>query len=268
MAEDGTRSSLAASVAVLDAAEPTGRLIDTVAMPGAVWVEVAATCAPRRRFAAAAEACASWAAPVVGGTAAAETPDRIAVTAAGPSSQRSSGLLVFPVSEQASRRTFRPTGTFAARFAEDVAAAGSLAFVADGAAGLRIVAVEPGGSGTGGYRLCELSQFQPGGVVHAVSASGSRACIATGSSGVLVLDVSDPAAPRQLAAIPSPDARDLALEGDVLLVADATAGLRSFDLSVPERPAETARRSCRRSGCRWGRAGRSRSAPRGWRSSA
>ena len=64
--------------------------------------------------------------------------------------------------------------------------------------------------------------------------------VAAGAAGVMVLDVSDPAVPRQLAAIPSPDARDVALEGAFLLVADASAGLRSFDLSVPSRPVENA----------------------------
>ncbi len=151
---------------------------------------------------------------------------------------RSSGLLVFDVSEEASRRTFRPAGVFSARFAEDVAVAGSLAFIADGAAGLRIVAVEPAGGGTGEYRARELSLFQPGGVVHSVTVDGSIACAAAGSGGALVLDVSDPAVPRKLASIVSPDARDVALEGSMLLVADAVAGLRFFDLSVPGRPVE------------------------------
>ena len=44
-------------------------------------------------------------------------------------------------------------------FAEDVATAGSLAFIADGAAGLRIVAVEPGGSGGGMPVAREISLF-------------------------------------------------------------------------------------------------------------
>jgi hypothetical protein len=151
---------------------------------------------------------------------------------------RSSGLLVFDVSEEASRSTFRPAAVFGARFAEDVAVAGSLAFVADGAAGLRIVAVEPAGGEPGEYRARELSHFQPGGVVHSVTVDGPIACAAAGSAGVLVLDVSDPAVPRQLASILSPDARDVALEGSMLLVADAAAGLRFFDLSVPGHPVE------------------------------
>jgi len=150
---------------------------------------------------------------------------------------RSSGLHVVEVSEQGSRRAVRPAAVFGARFAEDVAASGSIAYVADGAAGLRIVAVEPGDPGTEGRRAREVSAFQPGGVVHAVSVSGRLACIAAGPAGVRVLDVSDPAVPRQLASIPSPDARDVALEGSGLLVAAAPAGLRGFALADPPGPA-------------------------------
>ncbi len=112
--------------------------------------------------------------------------------------------------------------------------------MADGAAGLRIVAVEPDGSGAGEYRARELSLFQPGGVVHAVSVSGPLACIAAGAAGRTGARRFRSHAPRQLAAIPSPDARDVALEGTLLLVADAEAGLRSFDLTIPADPSETA----------------------------
>ena len=149
---------------------------------------------------------------------------------------RSSGLLVFEVSELASRRIIRPAGTLGARFAEDVAAAGSLAFIADGAAGLRIVAVEPGGSGGGSTGRASSRSSSP-----AASSTGSRFPGRSPASlperaGVLVLDVADPAVPRQLAAIPSVDARDVALEGTRLLVADAVAGLRVFDLCDPGEP--------------------------------
>ena len=57
---------------------------------------------------------------------------------------------------------------------------------------------------------------------------------------MLVLDVTDPAVPRQLAAIPSADARDVAQDGMRLLVADAVAGLRAFDLAIPTSPVEIA----------------------------
>jgi hypothetical protein len=72
-----------------------------------------------------------------------------------------------------------------------------------------------------------------------VSVSGTLAAVALGTAGVVVLDVSNPAAPRQVAAVPSTDARDVALVGSFLLVADAVTGLRSFDLSVPSQPVES-----------------------------
>jgi hypothetical protein len=244
MAEDGYAVVAGASgVAVLDAAEPTGRRIDTVPASNAACVAMAGdlACVLEAGSIRLLRVRVLGRPAVIGEAAAAGNAGRIALDGGlAFVAARSSGMLVFEVSEQASRRTFQPTAAFNARFAEDVAATRSLAFVADGAAGLRIVAVEPGGSGTGERQARELSLYRPGGVVHAVSVSGSLACIAMGSSGVQVLDVSDPAFPRRLAAIPSPDARDLALEGDFLLVADAEAGLRSFDLSEPGSPAETA----------------------------
>ena len=232
-------------ISVLDAAAPTGRPIDAAAGRGAedlalvgeiacVLSKDSLRCLRLRVLGR----------PAVTGRA--EVPESAARIAADGGrvfvAARSSGLFVFDVAGE--RRELRPAGVFAARFAEDVAVWGTLAFVADGAAGLRILTVEGAAAGEGAAAEAgsarEIARFQPAAAVHAVAVSGSIAAVAAGAAGVMVLDVSDPSVPRQLAAIPSPDARDVALEGSFLLVADATAGLRSFDLSEPSRPVENA----------------------------
>ena len=244
LAEDGYAVvSSGSGVAVLDTVRPTGTPIDIVPASHVESMALAGdlACVLEAESLRLLRMRVLGRPAVVGGAATAGNAGRIALEGNRAFiAARSSGLLVFDVSEETSRRTFGSAIAFNARFAEDVAADGSLAFVADGAAGLRIVAVEPDGSGAAEYRARELSLFQPGGVVHAVSVSKPLACIAAGAAGVLVLDVSDPTAPRQLAAIPSPDAQDVALEGTLLLVADAEAGLRSFDLTIPTDPSETA----------------------------
>lgn len=226
-------------VSVLDAADPTGRPIDTVPMAGIACLAVEGDMAclvgdgALRLLAVRVQGRSA----VVGEAAVDGSAARIAVDGGRALvAARSSGLLVFDVAGDASRSTIRPVAAVSTRFAEDVAAAGPLAFIADGAAGLRIV--ELASSAEGVWSAQELSSFQPGGVVHGVSVSGSLACIAAGSYGVLMLDVADPAVPRRLAAIPSPDARDVALSGTRLFVADAIAGLRCFDLAVATAPVE------------------------------
>ncbi len=242
LAEDGFAIvAVGGEVSVLDAADLSGPPIDTVpaADPSCLAVTGDLAClveSGRLRMLAVrvqGRSAVVGEAPVDGSAARiAVDGGRVLVAA------RSSGLLVFDVVGDASRSTFRSAAAFDARFAEDVAVAGPLAFIADGAAGLRIV--ELGSSTDGAGAVKELSVFQPGGAVHGVSVAGSLACIAAGASGVLVLDVSDPAAPRRIAAIASEDARDVALAGTRLLVADAADGLRFFDLAVAAEPVEAA----------------------------
>jgi hypothetical protein len=228
-------------VSVLDAADLSGRPIDRIpaADPSCLAVTGDLAClveSGRLRLLAVRVQGRS---AVVGEAAVDGSAARIAIDGGRAFvAARSSGLLVFDVVGDASRSALRPVAVFSARFAEDVAVAGPLAFVADGAAGLRIV--ELGSSADGTRSARELSVFQPGGVVHGVSVSGSLACVAAGASGVLLLDVSDPSAPRRIAVIASPDARDVALTGARLLVADAAAGLRFFDLASTTDPVEAA----------------------------
>jgi hypothetical protein len=231
----------AEGVVVLDAADPAGRPIDTMAVSGAEALALAGEIACllahdqlrclRLRVLGRPAVVGQAAVPVSAGRIA-STGGRVFVAA------RSSGMLVFDVIADGERRELRPALLIEARFAEDAAFAGASAFVADGAAGLRIFTLEGTAAGAGTAR--EVARFQPSAAVHGVSVSGSLAVVAAGAAGVVVLDVADPAVPRQLAAIASPDARDVALEGTFLLVADAAAGLRSFDLSLPSRPVENA----------------------------
>ncbi len=226
-------------ISVLDAGSSTGRPIDTAAGPRAEALALAGELA----CVLAADALRCFrlrvlGRPVVVGRA--DVPESAARIAADGGrvlvASRSSGLFVFEVVGEGARRELRRVAVLDARFAEDAAVAETFVYVADGATGLRIFAVDAIGDGQSALR--EISRFQPAAAVHAVAASGSLAAVAAGAAGAVVLDVSDPAVPRQVAAIPSADARDVALFGVFLLVADATAGLRSFDLSVPSRPVE------------------------------
>jgi hypothetical protein len=228
-----------AGIEVRDAAATTGGPIDTASAPGAEAVALSGELAcvlagdTLRCF-----RLRILGRPVVAGRA--DVPESAARIAADGGrvlvAVRSSGLLVFEVTGDGARRELRRVAVVDARFAEDAAAGGAFLYVADGATGLRIFAVDAIREGESAVR--EISRFQPAAAIHAVSVSGSLAAIAAGAAGVVVLDVSDPAVPRQVAAIPSPDAWDVAMVGAFLLVADVTAGLRSFDLSAPSQPVE------------------------------
>ena len=73
-----------------------------------------------------------------------------------------------------------------------------------------------------------------------VAFQGNYAYLADRSAGLLIFDVSDPAAPVQLADLATPvDAFDVAVSGAYAYVADIDAGLLVVDVSNPAAPVQT-----------------------------
>ncbi|MBU1675461.1 hypothetical protein KKA85_06735, partial [bacterium] len=67
---------------------------------------------------------------------------------------------------------------------------------------------------------------------------GDRLYVAAGDAGLRIMDVSDPGAPFEIGAAPTPDrAMDVAVRGDHVFVAVRYAGLVSFDALNPSAPA-------------------------------
>lgn len=75
------------------------------------------------------------------------------------------------------------------------------------------------------------------GEAKAVQVTGDLACVAMGSAGLAVLDVSNPAAPRLLGKLDtSGTANALHVTGNLVYVADGNAGLQIIDISNPAAP--------------------------------
>jgi hypothetical protein len=110
-------------------------------------------------------------------------------------------------------------------------------FVADGARGLRVVAVE---GDPGRPRLRALLSLETGGDARAVELlrSGDRllAVAADSRKGLSVFDVTDTANARQVASLALPDARDVSVTGNLACVASDSGGLVLVDLADPAAP--------------------------------
>jgi hypothetical protein len=131
-------------------------------------------------------------------------------------------------------RTFAPTAlSFLALpgFANAVDVAGDRAYVAAGAAGLQVVAVDD-------RRAPQLAgSLDLPGNANDVKVVGDRAYVAAGSAGLHIVDVSDPFHPILLGTIDTPgDAQDLAVRGGLVYVADGDAGLAVVDAANPVAP--------------------------------
>jgi len=112
--------------------------------------------------------------------------------------------------------------------ADYVEVVGSLAYVGDGSAGLRIIDVSNPAAPV------ERSCLNTPGTACGVQVVGSLAYLADGLSGLRVIDVSDPSAPVDLGGCNAPGtAYDVQVIGTLAYVADGSAGLRIFDVSNP-----------------------------------
>jgi len=131
-------------------------------------------------------------------------------------------------------------GSLTTRFAQKVTVSERLAFVADGAAGVRIVDVSPAWSGAPAAPPRELGAYRTGGSANSVAVSGNIAYVAAGSEGLQVLDVSAPAAPTQIGSLRSTDASDIVLKETLAFLADGNGGVKVIDISTPAKPAALA----------------------------
>ena len=110
--------------------------------------------------------------------------------------------------------------------AESITVNGSTAYVADGAAGLRVLDVNDP------VAVTELGAFDTIDA-QSVTIDGTTAYVADGAAGVRVLDVSDPAAITELGAFDTTDAQSVTLDGTTVYVSDGAGGVRVLDVSDP-----------------------------------
>lgn len=141
-------------------------------------------------------------------------------------------LVVLDVSDPANPLELGSTAPLPS-FVEDIAIQGSLAYVAAGDAGLRVIDV------SNPARLQEVGAWDSPGYAESVAISGTLAALADGPYGLQVLDVSDPATPRRLSgAYETQFAFDVLLEGGLAYVAAGGSGLLVVDLRNPALPVE------------------------------
>lgn len=162
--------------------------------------------------------------------------------------------------------------------ANDVALAGNIAYVAMGSGGLAVVdvtnpltpkllgTINTGGNAldvaprgntayvANGNSLALVNVANPAamtiiktvplsGTVWGVDVDADRhlAAVAAGTSGIFMLDVTNPAAPLVLGSVGTGDARDAAIHGDFVLVADQANSMTSVNISSPATPVVVSR---------------------------
>ena len=109
-------------------------------------------------------------------------------------------------------------------YVRSTAIANGLVYAVD-AAGLGLMVVDP--AAAGGPAL--LGSLPLGGPGYGLTIAGDRAYVANGSLGLHAVDVADPSAPGLLFTEPTFSARDCAVSGALLVLADGSAGLKLID---------------------------------------
>ena len=116
-------------------------------------------------------------------------------------------------------------------FASRVAYSGTVAYLADGASGLRIVNVASPAS------PASLGSFDTSGNANDVAISGTVAYVADGVSGLQIINVVNPASPALLGTFnTSGDAKGVTVSGTVAYVADGASGLQIINVSNAASP--------------------------------
>jgi len=128
---------------------------------------------------------------------------------------------------------------------EDVAVNGSLACVAAGGAGLRIVDISDP------FNPIEIGAWDSSGYAEGVAVVGNTAYLADGPYGLRILDISKPEEPREIGfAFPANYAFKVALEGHYAYISAAGAGLLVANVSDQANPIEVG--TCYTSGYAYG----------------
>ncbi len=118
----------------------------------------------------------------------------------------------------------------------DVAVDGDFAYVADGSKGLKAFSLlDPA-------NVTKLGEIVTGGEARAVTIASGYAYVAT-STGVDVINVSNPAALTKVNTINNPNANDVFIKNNLLYVASGTDGLKVYDISTPSAPTAVAEKN-------------------------
>jgi len=105
---------------------------------------------------------------------------------------------------------------------------GGYIYVADGSGGLRIY---------NRRNFALVGSLPTPGTANHVEVVGRRAFIAAGTSGLVVVDLANPAAPTQIGIVNTPgSAFRVDVEGKYCYVADGSGGMQVIDISVPSAP--------------------------------
>jgi hypothetical protein len=141
-------------------------------------------------------------------------------------------LVVLDVSDPAELREVGVTRPFP-HFVEDVAVSGTLAYVAAGGAGLRVVDISNPAAPN------ELGALDSRGYANGIVVAGSIAYLADGPYGLRVVDVSKPSQPVEVgSAYPMNYVYKVAVQGRVVCIAAAGAGMLIADVTDPGHPVE------------------------------
>lgn len=146
---------------------------------------------------------------------------------------RSSLLLLVLAAAAPARAAELEAAVPSAGSSNDAVVAGTIAYVADGAGGLRIFDLgdpaQPDEIGT----VPPL----PGGSARSVDLVGTRAYVANEEPGVQIVDVSNPAAPAVLGSFDPPLSTTIARAAGNVVYAASSGGLSLWDVSNPAAPA-------------------------------
>jgi hypothetical protein len=141
-------------------------------------------------------------------------------------------LVVLDISEPTELREVGVTRPFPYPV-EDIAVNGTLAYVASGGAGMRVVDVSDPA------HPVETGAFVSRGYASGVAVAGEIAYLADGPYGLRVIDVSKPAQPTEVGfTFPAHFALKVATDGRYAYIAAAGAGLLVADVTDPRRPVE------------------------------
>ena len=116
--------------------------------------------------------------------------------------------------------------------AYDVEVVDTLAFVADGVQGLRVLDV------SNPSNITEIGFNNTNGITQGVAIAGSLCYLAEGGVGIKVMNISDPTNPQQLSSLDTPGTAKRVHITDVLWVADVGGGLRVIQVANPSAPVE------------------------------
>ena len=141
-------------------------------------------------------------------------------------------LVVLDVSNPSDLREVGVTPPFP-HLVEDIAISGTLAYVAAGGAGLRVVDVSNPALPT------EVGAWDSHGYAQGVTVAGTIAYLADGPYGLRLVDISKPSQPVEVgSAYPMNYAFDVAVQGHYAYIAAAGAGLLIADVTEAAHPRE------------------------------